>query len=176
MRKFLLGLTLFLSFTLLSAAFFFTGITLADGRIPWAIFAALSLLAAIPIWRWWRRITGSHKFIWNYLYGIVVIAAIISSAFYMSNYFLADPASKHPVTATVVNKYSREQAKRRTVGRRIIYVPGEKTYTYHIVLRFENGLEKERPLPIKKYLKVRIGDKMEYDVERGFFGIPVIKH
>lgn len=174
MRKFLLGLTLFLSFTLLSAAFFFTGITLADGRIPWAIFAALSLLAAIPIWRWWRRITGSHKFIWNYLYGIVVIAAIISSAFYMSNYFLADPASKHPVTATVVNKYSREQAKRRTVGRRSYYT-GEKTYSYHILLRFETGHVKERPVPVSKYIKIRIGDKMEYDVERGLFGIPVIK-
>lgn len=176
MRKFLLALTLFVALILLSGSIFFTGVTLTDGRILWAIFATVALCAAIPTRTWWRRLTDSGKFIWNYLYGVVVILAVLSSAFYMSNYFLADPGSKHPVTAEVVNKYSREQAKRRTVGRRIIYVPGEKTYTYHIVLRFENGLEKERPLPVKKYLKVRIGDRMEYDVERGFFGIPVIKH
>lgn len=174
MRKFLLACTLFVAVILLSIAAYFTGVTLTDGRIVWAVFISVSLCIAIPTRIWWRRLTDSGKFIWNYLFGIVVIVALLSSVFYVSNYVFSNHSSKHSVTAVVVKKYSRKQAKRRTVGRRVIYT-SDKTYTYHVILRFENGLEKEQPVAVKKYLKISVGDKMNYDVESGLFGIPVIK-
>lgn len=174
MRKFIFGLTLFVAVILLSAAVFFTGITLADGRVLWTILIAIALCAAVPMWRAWRRLTGTDKFVWNYLVGAVVIASIVSSAFYSLNYFFSDHDGKHSVDAEVVSKYSREQAKRRTVGRRVIYT-SDKTYTYHIVLRFQNGLEKEEPVPVSQYLKIRVGDMKTFYVEPGLFGIPVLK-
>lgn len=174
MRQFLLGLTLFIAVILLSVAAFFTGVTLADGRVVWTVLIAIALCTAVPMWRAWRRLTGADKFVWNYLVGAVVIASIVSSAFYSLNYFFSNHDGKYSVDAEVVSKYSRQQAKRRTVGRRVIYT-SDKTYTYHIVLRFQNGLEKEEPVPVSQYLKIRVGDIKKFHVEPGLFGISVLR-
>lgn len=174
MRKFLLGAILFFSIILIIVAIFFTGITLVKAWQPWCIIILSALGSGIPLWHRWTSITGSEKPVWNYLFNTVVAAAVFGGGFFLTNYIFSDHGSKHPVEAIVVSKYSREQAKRRTVGRRVIYT-AEKYHTYHILLRFDNGLEKEQPVEVSRYLRIRQGDKITYNVERGLFGIRVIK-
>lgn len=174
MKKTLLGIILFFSFAMLIGAAAFSGFTLIEVWLPWCAIAFLALFSGFPLWRCWKCITSSDKPIWNYLLNTLVAAAVLGSAFFIPNFIFSDRDSNHSVKATVMEKFSREQSKRRTVGRRIIYT-GEKYRTYHIRLRFDNGLEKERPVDLHQYMRIHTGDKIDYNVERGLFGIPVIK-
>ena len=75
---------------------------------------------------------------------------------------------------TVESKYTKTRHRSRRLGRNR-YAQGEAYKVYYIGVGLPDGRIKEMSATLKEYNRVRRGDTLAFPVERGFFGVPVIK-
>lgn len=157
----------------LGASMALQSFTLVEWWIPTSVCAVIAVAVTIPFGRLIRQVA---KFLPGYLkYPIVFILffSILLSTFYIINYQITDPMSSIEYSAPVVRKYSEERTRTKRSGRRSY---GEEKYNvYFIEIELCDGRIKKLERPLREYLKIRKGDKIRLKVEKGLFGINVIK-
>ncbi len=148
--------------------------TLISPWIPLTLAAAAGAASSDLSWQWWSRISGiANRWICSACH-LTVITGILAAAFYSSNYFLADKHCSQQLPAVVESRYTETHYHTRRIGRNR-YVQGEPYKVHYARVRFDDGHTKAVLLPLKKYKSTRIGDTITYKLQRGLFGIPVLK-
>lgn len=148
--------------------------TLVPFIAPASVCAGIAIVSGL---RWagiWRWLTGSSRKWLNYCCHVLCTSCVLLFAFYGLNYFLADDGTLHEEKAVVTAKYKQTRYKSRRI-RRNVYGRGEPYTVYCINLRFECGVEKERELKAASYRRTHTGDTITQKVERGLFGVSVVK-
>lgn len=125
--------------------------------------------------KWIAQLTHSSVRAVNFIIASSASVVITLGMFYSINYFCADTTTKHAEKAVVLSKYREKHYRTRRLSRNRS-VRGENYYMYHLSLRFADGLTKDITVPPQQYSKVRTGDSIIYAIQRGLFGIPVIKN
>ncbi len=119
------------------------------------------------------RISGSGNLFLNILFAGMLLSSLLSFGFLGTNFWLSgeDP---HTETITVERLYSKTFHRSRRVGRRYT-TTGEPYKVYYMEARFSDGRTKELRLGQSGFGKRKKGDRLEIEIDKGFFGIPVIK-
>lgn len=146
--------------------------TLTDWWVPAAIcFVPACLLAALLSKKMLRFI--SAPLCW--LAGFAVFFSVLLGGFYSLNYFRSDPASTEPCQATVASKYTEEHYHTRRVSRNRV-VRGQPYTVYFISLELPDHKMKNMEVSAGEYAKIRTGQSLPLQVEKGLLGVPVIKN
>lgn len=170
--RIILGLLAFASYTF---AIFLGTKTLTTLWIPWVVTAAVALATGLHLAPLCRVFTGSTRFILNYDIYSFISTGVLTGLFFSLNYFLSDPSSACGVNADVTRIYSETRYHTRRVGRRVVGRGNPyKVYNADVVL--PGGRTKTIPLTLSEYNSSRHSTVMTVEVEKGFFGLPVIKH
>ena len=174
-RTIVLVAVLFISFIMFGFGLAIYGNTLTKWWIP--VVPAITFAAVTtPIFiKRWHSLTESYSLIYN---GVCHLFTTFSVAYFLflgCNYFMADDSTLVVEKTEVVKKYSKAHTRYRRVGRNR-RVPDGHYYTYHILLRFSDGREKEQEVILQSYNRIRTGSSRDVKVEKGLFGLSVIKH
>jgi len=105
---------------------------------------------------------------------VVFFTVFLSGLLIGLNFMLTDFSSLPEVKAEVVDKYSETHYRSRRVGRNR-YTRGEPYKVYYLDLRLPDGRLKEMSATLGQYNRRHKGDTVALPVERGLFGVPVIK-
>lgn len=124
--------------------------------------------------KWIAQLTHSSVRAVNFIIASSASAVITLGMFYSINYFCADTTAKHAEKAVVSSKYREKRHRTRRLSRNRS-VRGEDYYIYYLSLRFADGLTKDITVPPQQYSKVRTGDSIIYAIQRGLFGVPIIR-
>lgn len=119
------------------------------------------------------RVSGNDSLTLNVLFAGLLLSSLLSFGFLGINYWLAGK-DLHKETITVERLYSKTFHRSRRVGRRYT-TNGEPYKVYYMEAAFSDGRTKEIRLGQRGYGKRKKGDRLELEIEKGFFGIPVIK-
>lgn len=135
------------------------------------VAAGVSFLVA----RWFAKVSGSVKFVINYLIAIVFLTGLFSGAFFALNFCFSAHSTSNVEKAEVVRKYKETRYRTKRISRNR-YTRGERYYEYYIDCRYSNGSVKPRLITIERFNRVRTGDSITVNIEKGLFGFPVIKY
>ena len=91
-----------------------------------------------------------------------------------ANYVFADESTVHEEIAVVRSKYSKKHTRYRR-GARGRQLPAGEYSTWHILVEFDNGKDKEISMPLDKYNKIKVGSRRRFTMAMGLFGMPVIR-
>ncbi len=172
--KFFLVLTIILTIVAYAVCSVMHANTIVNGWIVMAICFALSLLSRVTMWRLWRTVTGSQKIWVNYIMQVAVATAVFMLLFYIPNSVFADNQTKHEEKAVAERVYYQTRHKSRRISRRV-YGRGEAYKVYFVDVKFKNGARKSLEIPLKQYNRIRKGDSLRYELEKGLFGVTVIR-
>lgn len=137
------------------------------------LVAAVSASFMAGRWRW---LTTSENKILNILCHLFVVGCVVYSVFLLGNYYLADASSEHTEEVYVEKKTKVKRRKTRRVGRNR-YVSDGYRYEYYIyVRRNDNNSLKEISVSLNVYNKLRTGAIADLEMQKGFFGYPVVTH
>ncbi|MDE6809935.1 MAG: hypothetical protein K2J42_07615 [Muribaculaceae bacterium] len=173
-RTIVLVVVLLVSFILLGIGIAFYGNTLTKWWVPVmpaAVVAAVTVPVLAPRW---RSLTESGSMIYNGACHLFAMFSLVYFLFLGSNYFMVDDSTLVVEKTEVISKYSKEHTRYRRVSRNR-RVPDGHYYTYHILLRFPDGREKEQEVQLKSYNRIRTGSTRDIKVEKGLWGLSVIK-
>ncbi|CAK7061733.1 MAG: hypothetical protein PARBB_02924 [Parabacteroides distasonis] len=151
--------------------------TLVHFSVPLVCFATVSLLSGVflgraRIWGW---VTGSARFLPNFLCCSVCMCVLGLSLFYFCNYAFANDEEGGMRDAVVEEKYQKVRHKSRRVGRNR-YARGEAYNVYYMKVRFGDGPANELQIEQKRYARIHKGDTIRLFVSEGLFRVPVIKY
>lgn len=121
-----------------------------------------------------KKLSGFSNRLVNAGIGVAFSFVTLLAIFYGVNFFGSDSSTHMEKEAEVINKYTEQRYHSRRAGRR--YVRGDKYYVYGVTLRLENGFVKKVEIPVGEYVRIRTGAKVNVEMERGFFGVPVVKN
>lgn len=122
-----------------------------------------------------RQLTNFSKYFWNIIIGSVFSFSLLIGSFYSLNYYKSDEASQQKYSARVVNKFSEDHYHSQRVSRSHVR-RGEKYKVYFINVELQNGSTKKIEIPVKEYIRIKEGKHVTLHIEKGLFGIPVIKN
>lgn len=148
--------------------------TLVQWTVPVGIAAGAGLVTVMVGTRLWRWLTGSRSAVVNGLCHVLIVGALVYPGFLAANMYLADEASEHSETVTVVGKCTRKHDTHRRI-RRNTYVKSGVRYTYHVEIAFPSGSRTTVQVPRSRYGHYRCGRQYDFVMCKGLFGIPVIK-
>lgn len=147
--------------------------TLINGWWPIAIATVVAVITSMWGWKLWIWLTDM-KAVWiNCIVHIVITTSILLASFYSVNYWAADRASEISRQVEITSKYYKIHHRTNRTGRRS-YSRGTPYKVYFIEITFPSGRTKELQLPYSEYHRLKTGSKITLQVQRGFFGIPVI--
>ncbi len=149
------------------------GKTIVEPWLPYGI-ALLLGVASIAVSGVWRCLTGTSRWWINALYGFAVVGALSAFAIIGGNYYMADESTAHTEEVEVVDKYREKHYKSRRVSRRV-YTRGAPYWTYHVTVEFADGRRKPIEVTKKRYAKIKSGSIRELTLQKGLFGMPVVK-
>ena len=170
----LLVIILLLSFVMLAFGFANYGDTITQWWIPVIPAAMVAFGTAPMIYHRWIRLTDIDSKIVNFICHIFVFGAITYFLFLGVNYWCADPQTIVEEQVEVVDKYQKSHTKYRRVSRNR-RVPDGHYNTYHLLLKLHDGREKEIEVPFSTYRSTRNGGHRNLTLEKGFFGLTIIK-
>lgn len=164
-------------FTILGyiAAFALRNYTMANFTIVLCGCAVAGTLAVLPTAPLAGRLTGLTNNPANILISAIVITGIFCGLFMTCNFAFSSESSRHEEKAVVIRKYKEKHYRSKRVARNR-YVRGEPYYEYYISLEYGNGRTKPMLVKIERYNRIRTGDTISVPIERGLFGLSVIKH
>lgn len=146
--------------------------TLIDWWVPAAIcFAPAVVLAALLS----KKMLGFISAPFSRLAGFALFFCVLLGGFYSLNYYKADPASAESRQATVVGKYTEEHYHTRRISRNRA-VRGQPYTVYFISLELPGRRIKHMEVSPGEYAKVRSGQSLPLEIEKGLLGVPVIKN
>lgn len=149
------------------------GKTIVEPWLPYGI-ALLLGVASIAVSGVWRCLTDTSRWWINALYGFAVVGALSAFAIIGGNYYMADESTAHTEEVKVVDKYREKHYKSRRVSRRV-YTRGAPYWTYHVTVEFADGRRKPIEVTKKRYAKIKSGSIRELTLQKGLFGMPVVK-
>lgn len=151
--------------------------TLVPFGVPLVRSVVVSLIFGMALHRlgMWAWLTGTTKFLLNYLCCSVCTCVLVLSLFYVCNYAFADDEGGGMRSAVIETKFHKVRHKSRRVGRNR-YVQGEAYNVYYIKVRFDNDLVKELQVERNRYTRLHKGDTLSLFVSKGALGIPVLKY
>lgn len=168
------GILIAIMFFLLAGAVSLTSRTLINPWIPFSVAAVLALISGVTMWRFWKWVTTSEKFIWNYLCHVGIAFSLFSGAFFICNFVFSDKETLHKEKVSVVRVYREKRHHSKRVGRRY-YAQGTPYYVYYMEVRFDDGRTKDLSIPFERYRRVHKGDSINIPVSMGLFKVPVIE-
>ncbi len=112
--------------------------------------------------------------IFNFLIAFIFTFSLLIGLFYSINYYASDKESSQQQSVKVIDKFSEEHYRVKRVSRHAV-ARDEKYKVYYIVIGLPDGHEKKISLSMEKYAKIRVGKDIRISIEKGFFGVPVIK-
>ena len=176
-RNFFIILTIILCTSIAASAYSLSKHTLVNFRTTAACFATAALVSGMVMWKFrlWTWITGSSKFLPNYLCHSACTGILVTALFYICNYCYADDTAGHIEKTVVEKKYYKVRHKTRRVSRGR-YTRGEAYNVYYMKVRFADGSVKELETEHKKYSRLHEGDTIELFISEGLFGFPVVKY
>lgn len=140
-----------------------------------AVFSiVLGFASGAVLWRKWRVVTESSAMIWNFLLNGVSAASLLFGAFYSANYAFAYSDTKSEVEGTVVRKYSETRYKSKRVARNR-YTRGAPYKVYFAEVALPTGWKYEEEMSLSRWNKLRKGGSIKVELERGLFGIEVVR-
>ena len=150
------------------------GETLVEWWIPVVLCLSVSAAAAVPLGRRMKYLTTSSNRYVNFAAALVMVFSVVAGGLFTLNYYGSDRNSRSEVKAEVARKYRKTRHRSRRVSRRV-YTQGEKYYVYYFELALPGGRRKELHVDTKQYHRTREGAVLTLEVEKGLFGVPVIK-
>lgn len=149
--------------------------TIVDWR--WSVLIALvaSAAAAFNLKDMMRRLSAIASPAVNYLLSTAFLFCVGIGAFYTINYYGSHSDTGTTVAAEVCRKYKEEHYRTRRLSRGRT-VRGSKYYVYYMEVRLPDGRLKPISISAGQYSRLRKGCSIPLTVERGFFGLPVIKN
>ena len=148
--------------------------TLVEWWKPALICVLPAFAAGFLLARCIRAAYGGMGILLSRAAGVVLAFSVFLCSFYALNYFKSDSASAEVVCARVASKHSEEEYQMRRIGRNR-YVRGQKQMVYSLVIKLPDGAVRKIRVPVGEYVKTRVGRKVDVLIEKGLFGIPVIK-
>ncbi len=170
----LTGIVIFLTIIFYIGAYTLQSYTLIQFWIPVSVTLFIAVVSGLTLWRIWKRLTGSDKFVWNYIFHVMFLAGFLLCAFYTINFICADSTTEHTVKGVVEKKYYKTRHKTRRVSRNR-YARGEAYREYYFLIALPDGMRKEQSVTINRYNRVSTGDTLNIPLSRGLFGPEVIK-
>lgn len=122
----------------------------------------------------WRLASGSENIGINITIGTVFLTGFISALFYILNFSCSKENTHHTETAIVIDKRKEVRHKTKRISRRH-YTQGEPYNVYYLDIQFNNGTVKPYSIKQRQYSRFRIGDSINVQIEKGLFGLNVIK-
>lgn len=150
------------------------GNTLISIWIPVGAALIVSIVSGIYLWKIWKWLSLSSKFIFNFLIHIVCVTGVLLFCFYFFNYVFASQESLHTLPAVVERKYTETRYHTKRISRRT-YGRGTPYKVYYVDFRFPSGKHKDISMILRDYNRLHIGDTVQLPVERGLWGIPTIR-
>ncbi|MDE6268653.1 MAG: hypothetical protein K2M04_06185 [Muribaculaceae bacterium] len=162
------------AFMMLAGGIALYHLTLTKWWIP-VIPGAVAAIATLPaFYNKWDVLTGVSSNWVNMLCHVFVAGSVGYFLFLGVNFWCADAGTDVAEKAEVVEKFQKSHTRYRRVSRRTRVADGHY-YTYHLMLRLEDGEEKEVSVPLKTYNRTRTGSMREIHVQKGALGMRVIK-
>ncbi len=172
--KAVLVIVLLISFLLLAVGMAIYADSLTSWWVPVIPAATVALGTAPMLFRKWEQLTDVCNGIVNFLCHLFVAGSLTYFAFLGANYWGADRDSDVTESTEIVKKYRKSHTRYRRVSRRH-RVPDGEYYTYHLLLKFDDGRDKEIEVPFDSYRKASVGGHRTLHVQNGLLGISVIK-
>lgn len=144
-----------------------------------AVAIAVTGMTKMTRWRW---LTTTDDRTLNGLFHVYAVGAVAVGVFLLGNYWLpvrdndmtADGRAGYSETVVVEKKEIVERDKTQRVGRHRYRKTGVR-YEYYIGVVFENGMRKDIPVTRSVYNRTRQGTTTELQLDRGLFGLPVVR-
>lgn len=149
------------------------GRTVVDVRISVVAGAGAAVVVSILLRRAVCALSGENRMA-GFILTAVFVFSLGTGLFYAVNYYGSDKDSAVKHQAEVTRKFTEEHYQVRRVSRNRA-VRGRKYKVYRIDVALPGGHVKRIDVPAGRYSKIKKGGKLELSVEKGFFGVPVIK-
>lgn len=148
--------------------------TLVSLWIPVSVAVIISIASGIYLWRIWKWLSLSSKFIYNFLIHLVCATGVLLFSFYFFNYVFASQESLHGVPAVVERKYTETRYHTKRISRRT-YGRGTPYKVYYVEFRFASGTRTHISMLLRDYNRMHVGDTISLPVEKGLWGVPTIR-
>ena len=148
--------------------------TLIDWWVPGTVALLISIPVGLALWRVMKTVTRSSKAIVNYPLALAVCWSLLIFCFYLPNYCFSRQDTRHEIMAPVVKKFTQTHYKTRRISKHTS-VRGEKYYTYHYSVALPDSTTKSFSVSAGDFVKVRHGSDIQVTLEKGLFGVTVIK-
>lgn len=130
----------------------------------------------------WRWLTATDDRTLNGLFHVYAVGAMAVGVFLLGNYWLPvrsngtadDSRNSYSEKVVVETKEIVERDKTQRVGRHRYRKTGVR-YEYYIGVVFGNGMRKDIPVTRSVYNRTRQGAPTELLLDRGLFGMPVVR-
>lgn len=173
-RRALLWVPIIIAGVSLAASISVFGSTLVSAWIPFGL-AALFGVASLPLASKWEWFTATSRRWVNGLCNFFVVGCVASIVILGGNYVFASERTAHREEVTVLKKYREKHYRTRRVNRRAV-TSGAPYYTYHVQLEMADGSRKGVSMPYARYKNIRTGSVREVVIERGLWGMPVMRN
>lgn len=169
----ILIITILLMMMLGGGAIYYFSLTIVSPALVVIPAVAIALLAAYLLREKLCRLSANDNKIINTLLATLFFTSLLTCAFLCANYSLKG-TGMHEEEVTVERLYHKTRHRTRRVGRRYV-ANGEPYNVYYMEIAFSNGNRKEIYLGQHGYKGYRQGRSITLKIEKGAFGIPVIK-
>lgn len=150
--------------------------TLVNGAVVAAIAGVLAIVTGAALAHLFVSKNAKDVENWMKLAGfILTIGGVYLFAFYALNYYLADANSIHGEKMVVERRYYKIHHHSQRTGRRT-YTQGAPYKVYMMDVELPDSKRKKTlRISTSLYKHVHKGDTLEVHLEKGLFGVPVIK-
>ena len=149
--------------------------TLVAWWIPVTVCALISIPVSLALQIIVRKLTDFKNPLWNILGAFVLSLAIFTGSFYILNYYGSDASSAETYYAPIVKKYTQERYHTKRISRNRV-TRGEKYRVYFIKLEMPDGKEKKIEVSAGQYSRIKVGKRLNLQLESGLFGVTVIRN
>lgn len=147
-------------------------ITMIRWWIPLVGAAVLSFASGTTLWRIWRKLTTSDRFLPNFILHSVFFTFFLTTLFFSLNaIFTSENTRKED--AFVESKYREKHHRSRRVGRNR-YVTGPAYYEYYITVKLKTGETRNIELPWETYQGIKNESDITLSFKKGLFGADVL--
>lgn len=154
----------------LGAGFFFFDHTLVEWWLPVVVAIAAALVVTGLLIVLLASKGKSYDFL-TVIGSFLFSGSIAYATFLGGNYLFASESSLHDEKVTVECKYSKE--KHSGGGGRYNRGPRRTYYTYHLLVEFPSGRQKEIDVPLERFNRIRNGSTLTLQCRKGLFGMTV---
>ncbi len=135
-----------------------------------SLFAGFVLTYLFHLLR--NRLSEDFDFWIDFIVQGLLVSSFLSAAFLGANFSLGNRDS-HQEEVTVERLYYKTHHRSRRVGRRYVG-QGAPYKVYYMEIGFANGKRKEVRLGQTGFRKHKKGQKLNLDMSKGLFGLPII--